>query len=331
MRVQAVLKTNKLRVSLVVIAVLLLLTNILVLPVRAEEAGGQGIQVSPVLIDLNADKGNNYTLKLTVTNVTAGSLALKSTIEDFRAKDETGEPKIITDPNDVQETFSMKSWVSRIPSFTLKSKESRQINATVQIPENAEVGGHYGVIRFSGVPPELQDANLALSASVGVLLLARVGGDSIRESIVIKNFDANRNSKNGSLFKSSPVSYVERLQNNGNIHVKPTGNIVVKSIFGSVVDTVVVNEPPKNVLPNSIRKFTQLSTKSLPPGRYVASLNLTYGTNAGTISAETTFWVIPYQLIIGTFGLLMLVLLLGRIWLKKHNQKVIKRHSKRLK
>ena len=329
MRVVKLIKSYWVRAFVLALASLTVSISILQAPVRALDTGGQGIQVSPVLIDLNADKGNEYNLKLTVTNVTAGSLALKSSIDDFRAKDETGEPKIITDPNDVQQTYSMKSWVTPIPSFTLKSKESRQITATVQIPANAEVGGHYGVIRFSGVPPELQDANVALSASVGVLLLARVGGDSIKESASVIEFNANRNSKNGSIFKASPVTYFERIQNTGNIHVKPTGNIVVKNTFGAVADTLTVNEPPTHILPHSTRTFTPVSTKSLPPGRYTASLNLAYGTNAATLSAQTTFWVIPYKLILGLFGLIAIMLLLGRIWLKRHNAKVIRKHSKR--
>ncbi len=104
-------------------------------PVRAADIGaGQGIQISPVIIDLNGEKGGSYKLRVTVTNVTAGTLVLKNTINDFKAKGESGNPQVILGTEENSGTYSMKTWVSTIPDITLKSKESQSLTFNVDFP-----------------------------------------------------------------------------------------------------------------------------------------------------------------------------------------------------
>ena len=282
----------------------------------------QGIQVSPVLIDLNADKGNSYNLKITVTNVTDGPLVLKSDINDFKAKDETGDPEVILDTQDEEPTYSLRSWIAPIPSLTLQSKQSQSLTIPVNIPSDAEAGGHYGVVRFSGTPPNQSGGNVSIAASVGVLVLARVNG-AITEAINVKSFNIEKNGKPAGFIQSGPFAVVERFENTGNVHVKPTGTVTIKNMFGGTIATLPVNNPAKNVLPSSIRRFSENVNKKWLFGRYSVHLDATYGYTNKVISTTTTFWVIPYALIAALLVVLVLLILVLRFLIKRHNEKII--------
>lgn len=294
---------------------------------QAQTSDAQGIQVSPVIIDLNGEKGGSYNLKLTVTNVTAGSLLLTSDVNNFTAGDETGNPKVILD-DEADSSFSAKSWVSGIPSFTLKSKESRQITFNVNIPQNAEAGGHYGVIRFSGVPPEGGDQNVALNASVGVLLLARVNGN-ITESLVLKDLFAQKDGKRSSLFANGPIDLVARIENNGNVHVKPVGTLTVKDIFGRTVASYPFGSNTKNVLPDSIRRYDQSFDKRWMFGRYTTELQAGYGTSGAVLSGTTSFWVIPFKLIFFVLLLIALLVFTLKKLIGRYNKHIVQRSSRK--
>lgn len=287
----------------------------------------QGIQVSPVLIDLNADKNNSYDIKITVTNVTAKDLVLKGYVNDFRAKDENGNPEVILDENPEETTFSLRQWMTVPSDIPLKSKESKPVIIKVNVPANAEAGGHYGVVRFSGLPPGEESNNVSIAASVGVLVLARINGN-ITENLSLKEFFIEKDGKKTSLAHNGPLTIVERIHNDGNVHVKPKGNITVKNMFGSTVATLPLIEPPRNILPDSTRKFSQTLKQKWMFGRYTARLEATYGYSNKVLSGTFSFWVIPYKIILVSILIIVLLVFLFRKGLKRYNEKIIKKAMK---
>lgn len=289
---------------------------------------GQGFQISPVTVELNADPGQTYVINLKLKNVTANTLVSKSQVNNFGAKGENGDPEIYL--NDSEKTsYALKGWVVQIPDYTFASQESKTIPVKISVPANAEPGGHYGVIRFSGVAPELSEdqSAVSLSASIGSLVLVRVSGE-VKESTKIEDFYAAQSGKKSGFFETGPLSFVERIKNNGNIHVKPTGNLEIKNMFGKSVAKLDVNQPPKNVLPSSIRRFEQEFDKKWLFGRYTANLALTYGTTNQKLTSQIVFWVIPWKLIIALLLLIILVILAIRTGLKKYNRHIISKASR---
>ncbi len=301
-------------------------TFVIVGQARAADTAGpaQGIQISPVLIDLNANKGGDYTLKITVTNVTAQDLVLKGAVNDFKAKDETGTPEVILDDSETSSGFSFKRWVSLPQNIPLKTKESKVVSVDVNVPAEAEAGGHYGVVRFTGVPPGEENSNVSIAASVGVLVLARVDG-TITESLQLKDFYIAKNNKRTSLAQNGPIDIVERIQNNGNVHVKPEGTITVKNMFGSTVASLPISKPARNILPDSTRKFTQTFGKKWMFGKYTARLEANYGYTNKTLTSSFTFWVIPYKLILISLLIIVLLFFILRKGLKYYNNKIVQK------
>lgn len=288
---------------------------------------GEGLQISPTAINLTADKGGAYPIKLKVTNVTPGTLNVKGTIDDFNVKDESGAPKILEGTEDtLGPNFSFKSWTKQIGDMQLKPHETKEVTVSVNIPNSAEAGGHYGIIRFTGRPPELADQNVSLSASIGSLVLVRVAGN-ITEKLAIKEFYIAQNDKKKSFVETGPLKLVTRFENTGNIHVKPSGIITVKNMFGKTVASLQISDIPGNVLPQSIRKFEQTFKNKWLFGKYTATVNATYGIDNNNLSSTITFWAFPYRPII-MIVLSLAALIVGlRKLIKGYNARIIKKHS----
>ena len=281
----------------------------------------QGIEISPTLVELNAAKGKTYDIKLKITNITTSSLVYTPSVDDFTATNETGTPHIITDST-LPATSSIKTWVQPIQSFTLKSRESVDITASITIPENAEPGGHYGVIRFSGGTPEIDSTGVGLTASAGVLLLVRVDG-SITEKAEVASFYTAKSGNQSFFFEDSPIEFVARIKNDGNIHIKPIGSIEIRDIFNNLVTTLSVNADKSNVLPNSTRRFDSQYSKDWMFGRYTANLTLGYGTNGQALTSTVSFWVIPYKIILAGLFILATIIFIFSKMIKAYNRHII--------
>lgn len=286
----------------------------------------QGIQVSPALVELNVKRGETYIINLRAINVTDGELLYGLTIADFVAAGETGAPKIVEDSN-LPDTASIKTWVSSETEFTLGSHKEKNVDLTVVVPNNAEAGGHYGVVRFSGSTPNIDTTGVGVTASTGVLLLIRVDGTITEKAGLASFFTANKDGKQSSFFESGPINFAVRVQNTGNVHVKPAGNIEVKDMFGNVVGSVAVNDinPPSNVLPNSIRRFDVKLDTSWMFGMYTADLALGYGTTGQAITNTITFWVIPWKLILIALLVIAIIIFVLKRMIKGYNKKIERR------
>lgn len=312
------------------IAVVVLVFGLFVVkPAGAQAANAnaaQGIQISPTSVELNASKGKTYNINLSVTNVTGSDLLYKTSVNDFGASGETGSPHIFIDTK-LTPVSSVITWVDTAPQFSLDAHQSRTVTAQINVPANAEPGGHYGVIRFSGTAPKLDRTGVGLSASAGVLLLVRVDG-LINEKADLASFytSATQSGKETSFFENGPAYFVVRIRNVGNIHVKPVGNIEVKDMFGGVVSNIPINKDKSNVLPKSIRRFDDAKVnKDWMIGRYTANLTLGYGTNGQAITGTINFWVIPYKIILVALLVLVTVIYIFRRIIKVYNKRIIEK------
>jgi hypothetical protein len=286
-----------------------------------------GLQISPALVQLNGERGKSYTVELKVLNVTGSDLSFKTAVNDFAAKDETGTPSILLN-NSTPLPTSIQTWVNSIPDFTLKAHEEKTINAVITIPTNAEPGGHYGVIRFSGTQPQLTGTGVGLSASAGTLFLVSVAGDST-EKIDLATFEASENNKPSSLFEYGPITFVTRFQNTGTVHLQPTGTIVINDIFKNKVADLPVNGDKGNILPASTRRFESVLDKKWMFGRYTATISASYGTHGQAIVETISFWVIPYKLILIGLAILATILYVLRIAIKRYNKYIIAQSRKK--
>ena len=293
----------------------------------ANTTSGQALEIAPPVLNIKANPGETVKTTISLRDVSTSPLVVRNQINDFVAAGEDGTPKLLLDSSKEESPYSLKDWVQPLPELTLKPKEVNKLPVTIHVPKNAAPGGYYAVVRFTASPPGLDSTGVSLSASLGTLILLRVNGDA-KEDMKVEEFAASKSGSTNWLFESTPINFLARIKNNGSLHEQPTGQIIVKDMFGNNVANVNVNLNRSNVLPSSIRKFEQPLDSSVIGdralfGRYTADLKLSYGSNGQTVTASTSFWVVPYRLIFFVIILIIVAIVVIRIALRRYNERII--------
>ena len=291
---------------------------------------GQALEIAPPILTLSANPGQTINAQILLRDISSGNLLVSNQINDFVAAGENGTPKIIIG-NDTNNPFSMKNWITPLPSFELSPEQIKTLNIAINVPIHASPGGHYGVIRFSGLPPSLSSSGVSLQASIGVLVLLTVNG-KLTDNLSLSQFSVTSGtSGSGKIFESTPLNFIIKTKNSGNVQEEPTGHITVTDMFNKAVATINVNIPPHNVLPDSTREFTaalnstEIGNRHLF-GLYHAKLQLSYGVNSHkTITSSLSFWVIPYKLIIGGLILIIVLFFILRYLIRRYNRLIIEK------
>ena len=157
------------------LVVTLLAGEFLVEKAQAQSQGAVGLTISPLTFELTANPGDVLTNKVRVYNPTDSAIAIRMETEDFTVSGEAGQVKI--EPAET-ETYSLARWVKISPdNFTLEPKEQKVIDFTIEVPQGAEPGGHYGSVlaTIGGVAGE-NLTGAAIAQKVGSLVLLSVAG-----------------------------------------------------------------------------------------------------------------------------------------------------------
>jgi hypothetical protein len=96
-------------------------------------------------------------------------------------------------------------------------------------------------------------------------------------------------------------------------------------MLGGVVDTLEVNADKANVLPGSVRKYTAQYNGKWMIGKYTADLALGFGTTGQAIVGSTSFWMLPYKLIIILLLTLSTIIYILFRLIKVYNNHIIKK------
>ncbi len=270
--------------------------------VRAQEADQVTLLMSPQLIELSANPGDEPLVNMIrITNGGDFPVELKTTPQNIVPTGEEGGSV----PTEDDTSYSLADWITVEPSLiNLPPGETQDFTVTIAVPAIAEPGGHYGTVTFETVPPENNTGGAAASVSqrLAPVILVSVAGD-ISESGEIASFESTKSFWTN----EKPITLETRISNSGNVHFKPTGTITIKNMFGAEVTKIVLEE--KNVLPDTVRKIeTEWSDPGFAVGRYTADLSLVYGEGDTILVSSTTFTVFPWQTLLPV-GLIVVAVL----------------------
>jgi len=259
----------------------------------------RGFTVSPLVFELSANPGDKLTQTLKVDNITNEPMNIAADLRNFVARGEEGQPGLTTEDT----SFSLASWMEVTPAEgVIPAKGSQTFKLTISAPLNAEPGGHFGSVVFK-TKPSTGEGNIAVVQEIGALVLLKVAGE-VKESANIESFSVKPGfSENG------PFNFELRLKNSGNVHYKPIINITVTNMFGKEVARLQVDG--RNVLPDSIRKFTAQFEKKWLWGRHTATATVVYGSTNQVLVAQTKFWAFPVKAGLITLGVIAVLAILG--------------------
>lgn len=264
----------------------------------------QGYQISPPVTTLALDPGTSTKQTLKVTNLTDEQLTLQLGKRNFVAKGEEGEVELTDDANPM---YSLAPYFTLSqPTVTVPPKGTSQVSYTLSVPLDAEPGGRYGSVTFNTIASKLPagQSGAAIRQELAALIFLRINGDA-NEQLALASFAVDKD-----FYEYGPISFTARIKNLGNVHSKPTGQIVVKNMLGFKTATIKVDE--KNVIPGAIRRLNTTLNKKYLFGNYTATLTMQNGT-LQTLTAKTSFLVIPYKLLA---IVLIILFILGFIFWK---------------
>jgi hypothetical protein len=293
--------------------------------------------ISPPFFDYSLNPGDTVSDVIKVYNETSLSTTLYPIAVNFTSgEDENGVPSFYPQGQN-DDGSALAQWISYSKDpITLEPGQRGNISFSITVPSNGQPGGHYGGIILSSAPPEEQAGTIGVGSQLASIMLLRVSGDVIEQgSIEEFGFGDGK-----TVYSHLPVGFYLRFKNEGTTHLRPAGNTFIKNMFGMQSASIEINPEFGGVLPNSIRKYSFMWSKTgvdsnsselmnelrnFGFGRYRASVILNYGKDNKHALAERTFWVLPWMLMI--IGFIVLVIL----WfmLKLYNRSVVKTYERK--
>jgi hypothetical protein len=316
---------------------------------------GLNITVSPPVIELNAKPGDKINERFRVRNNQSTPVSLKIDVKKLSSDSTSGEP-IPAEPTKDDEFIS---WMNVDPAeVEVNPSEWQDVNFSLDIPQNAAYGYYYVLRIAPSDQTTVKGTGAAIKGQVLVVVLLNVVKDGAKAKADLVEFKPD-------VFVSEylPVTFTAKVNNSGNIHVKPSGNIFIRSFHQKDVAILDINAGKQTVLPGGSRTFTSTWNdgfivrepvvengtakvdKSGKPitkitinwdklthfriGPYTATLLMVYddGKRDATIEGTTTFWLIPYTAIIVIVVTLVILILVIRFLLKWYIRRELRKRG----
>ncbi len=265
---------------------------------------------------------------------------------DDDATGETAEEEVDQDTEQVSNLSSVK--------FELPADGSLvDFPYRIEIPKDAEPGTHLISLVFQTRPvvPEggSEGTSIYIGTNVATNIFLKVLGNTIDDidvnfqSGVYTNKDPNLSPaersqyfKPNSFFLKPPVDFKVTVDNLGNTHQKPDGNIkIVNDLFGAQPEQILVNPENKIILPGTDRTFEVSSFgQGFMFGKYRAKILLLYGLPLRPIEKEISFWIVPLVeilIVLGAILLLIIIIIVIRKLRKKGRAKKELEREERLR
>lgn len=266
----------------------------------------EGVQVSPAVLEDRSEPGKTYTFNIRVTNVSDGERTFFLLARDIVGLDAGGVPMFSEEGE--KTPYELSSWIQLpMTEVTLKKGESRTISFTVQVPADASPGSHFGGVFFEARPDQLSGTGAAVGARVGTLLNLRIAGD-VMEDMRLREF-----STANFIYSAPPVEFLTRIDNLGNVLLRPQGQLEISDMFGKQVASIPMADSGAGVFPAGNRDYKTIwEHEGFTFGRYQAVLSVVYGEDGRkTLVRTTSFWILPLKLtsiVLGSFMAIVLLL-----------------------
>lgn len=269
-----------------------------------------GLTISPAIIDNTVDAGMSFSVPITLGNITKRAVPIEVTkgrLETDQSPDAANQGKYDISPwFDISET-----------NFLLPAQDRKTVDVTVNVPKNAEPGGHYATVFFGALAPNDNAGSGAtlLNARVGVVFLLTVRGDVHAGAAV----DGSIHTK-GLQLDAGATPFDFTLRNTGNVHFQPQGKLVIKDLFGRKVKEIPL--PIGIVLPGAEKKYDLSWERGVRPGIYSASIKVDTGIE---LQAKSKHFVILPLVVVIPVGILLLVVVVGILQRKRRKRRRARR------
>lgn len=296
--------------------------------------------ISPPTFDYDLNPGDTVLDVVKVYNEGDTAETLYPILVDFTGDEEEGGAPVLLKAEEDALGAGLKEWIAIDPQgITVGPQERINFPFSLNVPTDAQPGGHYGAIILSNVAPKDVQSGVGVSQQLAALILVNVSGE-VREVGSIAEFGF---ADPQVWYNHLPVDFFLRFENGGNTHLRPVGNLLIEDWMGRQVASIKVNEGFGSVLPLSIRRFTfgwqktgfddgmsgiEKEYRNFAIGKHTATLVLNYGRATNQVVTQTrTFYVWPWRLMI-VGGAVLIALCLLMWWRRRSiERRAIKRYE----
>jgi hypothetical protein len=292
-------------VRIIILAAIIFVTACFYTVVSAQQQAG--VRISPALIEESLDPGIEKDYTLIIENQEQSERKFYLSSRNISDVTETGNPIFAKDPNEVT-GMELASWIELSQSeITLGANQRAEVAFKMRLPQDASPGSHFGGIFISIDPPDIENSGAAVSYQVANIISIFVSGE-VDENANIRQFSTDKY-----FYGSKDVDFNIRIENPGNVLVRPIGPLEIHNMLGQQVGTFIFNESEAAVFPGKTREYVfDWKGDGVGFGRYEAVLSAVYGEYGGkkTISSSVSFWILPMSIIGPALGVLAVILLI---------------------
>ncbi len=290
-----------------------------------------GVTIRPATnggVNLDPGLNKNYTINVENLNSTDQTYYVFS--RNISGSKDGGIP-VFANSNQEKTGMEISDWITiSATQITIPAKGNATLDYSLNVPTNATPGTHLGAIFFSVEPPEIENSGAAVGYQVAHIVDVRVSGDIVEQGS-IRQFSTSK-----FLYGSSKVNFLVRIENTGNVIIKPRGPMEIRNMLGNKVGLLIFNDNESSVLPHETKEFSGIewTGNSTGFGRYEAVLSPIYGEDGArkTMSSTVSFWILPMNIIGPALGILTFILIVTylfvRIYIKRSIQHL--NHERRM-
>jgi hypothetical protein len=288
-------------------------------PVFAQD--NAGITLIPATIEEAADPGSTIEEVLTVTNESDVEREFYVYTRDIKGVEAGGVPVFAEEAE--KTGYEITEWIQLgFEKITVPAFGSTKVPVVINVPPMATPGSHFGGIFVSVEPPKLRQIGAGVGYQVASVVSIRISGDII-DTARIRSFSTDK-----LVYGTKKVVFTAKVENQGNILIRPRGPVTITSMFGTDPEVFTVNDSLAGVFPGTMRDFDfTWESEGIGFGRYEAVLALGYDGENGqrTIDASLVFWVFPTKIILTILGIFIGIFVLGYVFTKYYiNQAILR-------
>jgi hypothetical protein len=309
--------------SYVAVVVVLMVTALVLLPgAPPAQAQAFDLSVTPAKVELTVQPSQSFDFSITLVNSSSEPLELSVYPMDYYINPDN--TFVFEDPG--YYSYSCANWVKIEHDRVVVPPSSQIVEPfSISVPQEAEPGGHYGVIFFQDARQPPPEQGTVPIPRIGSLILLTVPGDIVREGSITK-FEVQDDyfslwgppAEGAAGWPARNIKYHLEIENSGNVHITVYAIIHYWSRFGFGSGTLELGF--MTILPGTVRYFEGYLPSPPTLGFFKAEAIAAYGKDQSTFdiekSAQTSFVVIPIlwilAIILGLVLLLFLIRFAGR-------------------
>lgn len=322
------------RVKALLLSIIALSASFSQVAAAAGDPSGFFLQVSPSPLVSTLKPGTNTTLELKIRNAGTATEELKIESRQFSVNNQTGEVHLDdTAPSEIA------PWVTySAPTFTVQPGEWYTQKIRIDLPKDTGFSYSLALVISRTKNPQATESGRLIKGSVAVFTLLNVDRPGAVRKVEVQDLSMSSN-----VYEYLPATVNVRFKNTGNTIVQPYGNIFIQrsSSDTTPISTLPVNDKKGYLLPGAERVLSTDWTSGFPTfqtmttadggtqktenwdwskvadfriGQYTAKLVAAYndGQRDVALEKETSFWVLPWKIIIG--AVIALLLIVVGIW-----------------